>query len=170
MDIALLEHAVREELNRTSRRLMGVLDPVRLIVENYPEDEVEFFEVGNNPEDASAGARQVPFSRELYIERGDFLEEAPRKWFRLSPDREVRLRSAFLVTCTGFERDAAGELTEVRCRLDPASRGGSSPDGRRVRGTLHWVSARTRFRWRRGSVTGCSAPRSPAGAATSSPT
>ena len=142
VDVALLEHAVREELNRTSRRLMGVLDPVRLVIENYPEDRTETFEAANNPEDPGAGVREVPFSRELFIERADFLEEAPRKWFRLSPGREVRLRSAFLVTCTGFEKRTDGRLTEVRCRLDPASRGGSAPDGRRVRGTLHWVSAR----------------------------
>ncbi len=142
VDVALLEYAIREELNRTSRRLLGVLDPVRLVVENFPEDRVETFTAVNNPEDPGAGAREVPFSRELYIEREDFLEEAPRKWFRLSPGREVRLRAAWLVTCTGFSRDAGGRLTEVRCRLDPASRGGSAPDGRRVRGTLHWVSAR----------------------------
>ena len=142
VDVALLEYAIREELNRTSRRLLGVLDPVRLVVENFPEDRVETFTAVNNPEDPGAGTREVPFSRELYIEREDFLEEAPRKWFRLSPGREVRLRAAWLVTCTGFSRDAGGRLTEVRCRLDPASRGGSAPDGRRVRGTLHWVSAR----------------------------
>lgn len=142
VDVALLEYAIREELNRTSRRFLGVLDPVRLVVENFPEDRVETFTAVNNPEDPGAGTREIPFSRELFIERGDFLEEAPRKWFRLSPGREVRLRAAWLVTCTGFTKDADGRLTEVRCRLDPASRGGSAPDGRRVRGTLHWVSAR----------------------------
>ena len=142
VDIALLEHAVREELNRTSRRLMGVLDPVRLVVENWPEDAEETFEAMNNPEDPAAGTRQVPFSRELLIERADFMESPPRKFFRMAPGREVRLRAAWLVTCTGFDRGPDGEIREIRCRLDPASRGGSAPDGRRVRGTLHWVSAR----------------------------
>ena len=142
VDIALLEHAVREELNRTSRRLMGVLDPVRLIVENYPDDGEETLEAVNNPEDPAAGVRQVPFSRELLIERGDFLEDPPRKFFRLAPGGEVRLRYAFLVTCTGFTKDGNGKVREIRCRLDPESRGGDAPDGRRVRGTLHWVSAR----------------------------
>ncbi len=142
VDIALLEHAVRDELNRTSPRLMGVLDPVRLVVENYPEGREEEFEAVNNPEDPAAGTRRVPFSRELFIERADFLEDPPRRFFRLAPGREVRLRYAWIVTCTGFERDAGGRVREIRCRLDPGSRGGTAPDGRRVRGTLHWVSAR----------------------------
>ena len=142
VDIALLEHAVREELNRTSPRFMGVLDPVRLVVENYPEDGEEIFEAVNNPEDPAAGTRPVPFSRELLIERADFLEDPPRKFYRLAPGREVRLRYAFLVTCTGFSKDANGRVQEIRCRLDPGSRGGDAPDGRRVRATLHWVSAR----------------------------
>ena len=142
VDIALLEHAVREELNRTSPRFMGVLDPVRLVVENYPEDGEEIFEAVNNPEDPAAGTRPVPFSRELLIERADFLEDPPRKFYRLTPGREVRLRYAFLVTCTGFSQDANGRVQEIRCRLDPGSRGGDAPDGRRVRATLHWVSAR----------------------------
>ena len=142
VDIALLEHALREELNRTSPRLMGVLDPVRLVIENCPEDEEEPIEAVNNPEDPAAGVRRVPFSRELLIERADFLEDPPRKFFRLAPGREVRLRYAYLVTCVGFERDAAGRITKIRCRRDPASRGGTAPDGRRVRATLHWVSAR----------------------------
>ena len=142
VDIALLEHAVREELNRTSPRFMGVLDPVRLVVENYPEDGEEIFEAVNNPEDPAAGTRPVPFSRELLIERADFLEDPPRKFYRLSPGREVRLRYAFLVTCTGFSKDADGRVQEIRCRLDPGSHGGDAPDGRRVRATLHWVSAR----------------------------
>ncbi len=142
VDIALLEHAVREELNRTSPRLMGVLDPVRLVVENYPEDREETLDAVNNPEDPAAGARRVPFSRELLIERADFMEDPPRKFFRLAPGREVRLRYAYLVTCTGFTKDADGRVEEVRCRLDPESRGGDAPDGRRVRATLHWVSAR----------------------------
>ncbi len=142
VDIALLEHAVREELNRTSPRFMGVLDPVRLVVENYPEDGEETLEAVNNPEDPAAGTRPVPFSRELLIERADFLEDPPRKFYRLAPGREVRLRYAFLVTCTGFSKDANGRVQEIRCRLDPDSRGGDAPDGRRVRATLHWVSAR----------------------------
>ncbi len=142
VDIALLEHAVREELNRTSPRLMGVLDPVRLVIENYPEDAEETFEAVNNPEDPTAGTRRVPFCRELLIERADFLEDPPRKFYRLAPGREVRLRYAFLVTCTDFSRDADGRVREIRCRLDPESRGGDAPDGRRVRATLHWVSAR----------------------------
>ena len=142
VDIALLEHAVREELNRTSPRLMGVLDPVRLVVENYPEDREETLDAVNNPEDPAAGTRQVPFSRELFIERADFLEDPPRKFYRLAPGREVRLRYAYLVTCTGFTKDADGRVREIRCQLDPASRGGDAPDGRRVRATLHWVSAR----------------------------
>ncbi len=142
VDIALLEHAVREELNRTSPRFMGVLDPVRLVVENYPEDEEETFEAVNNPEDPAAGTRPVPFSRELLIERADFLEDPPRKFYRLAPGREVRLRYAFLVTCTGFSKDASGRVQEIRVRLDRESRGGDAPDGRRVRATLHWVSLR----------------------------
>ena len=142
VDIALLEHAVREELNRTSPRLMGVLNPVRLVVENYPEDGEETLAAVNNPEDPAAGTRPVPFCRELLIERADFLEDPPSKFYRLAPGREVRLRYAFLVTCTGFTKDAAGRVQEIRCRLDPGSRGGDAPDGRRVRATLHWVSAR----------------------------
>ena len=142
VDIALLEHAVREELNRTSPRLMGVLDPVRLVVENYPENAEDTLDAVNNPEDPAAGTRQVPFSRELLIERADFMEDPPRKFYRLAPGREVRLRYAFLVTCTGFTKDAGGRVQEIRCRLDPESRGGDAPDGRRVRATLHWVSAR----------------------------
>ena len=142
VDIALLEHAVRDELNRTSPRFMGVLDPVRLVVENYPDDEEETLQAVNNPEDPAAGTRPVPFSRELLIERSDFLEDPPRKFYRLAPGREVRLRYAFLVTCTGFSKDASGRVQEIRVRLDPESRGGDAPDGRRVRATLHWVSAR----------------------------
>ena len=142
VDIALLEHAVREELNRTSPRRMGVLDPVRLVVENYPEDDEETLDAVNNPEDPAAGARRVPFCRELLIERADFMEDPPRKFYRLAPGREVRLRYAYLVTCTGFSKDESGRVDEIRVRLDPDSRGGDAPDGRRVRATLHWVSAR----------------------------
>ncbi len=141
VDIALLEHAVREELNRTAPRLMGVLDPVRLVIENYPEGREETFPAVNNPEDPEAGSRQVPFSRELLVERADFMEDPPRRFHRLAPGREVRLRYAWLITCTGFEKDANGAVTAIRARLDPESRGGNAPDGRRVRGTIHWVSA-----------------------------
>ena len=142
VDVALLEHAVREDLNRRAPRVMGVLDPLRLVIENYPEGETEFFEVANNPEDDAAGTRQVPFSRVLYIERDDFREDPPKKFFRLSPGREVRLRGAYFVTCAGVTKDPnTGEITELRCTYDPATRGGDAPDGRKVKSTLHWVSA-----------------------------
>ena len=142
VDVALLEHAVREDLNQRAPRVMGVLDPVRLVIENYPEGVTEEFEVANNPEDAAAGTRSVPFSRVLYIERDDFREDPPKKFFRLSPGREVRLRGAYFVTCTGVVKDpATGEIVELRCTYDPETRGGDSPDGRRVKATLHWVSA-----------------------------
>jgi glutaminyl-tRNA synthetase len=142
VDVALLEHALREDLNRRAPRFMGVLRPLRVVVENYPEGRVEELEAVNNPEDPAAGTRTVPFSRELFIERDDFMEDPPRKFHRLAPGREVRLRYAYLVTCTGVEKDAGtGEVALVRCRYDPATRGGSAPDGRRVQGTIHWVSA-----------------------------
>ncbi|MBC8453602.1 glutamine--tRNA ligase/YqeY domain fusion protein [PVC group bacterium] len=142
-DIALLEHCIREELNKTALRVMGVFDPVKLVLDNYPEDKEEKLEAINNPEDPSAGKRSVPFSRELYIERADFREEAPKKYFRLKPGQEVRLRYGYLVTCTGFEKDEdTGEITEIHCSYDPETRGGNAPDGRRVRGTIHWVSAK----------------------------
>ena len=141
VEYALLEHCVREVLNRTAERRMAVLRPLKLVVENYPVDEVDHLAAVNNPEDAAAGTRQVPFTRELFIERDDFMEDPPRKFFRLAPGREVRLRYAYLVTCRAVVKDAAGEIVELRCTYDPASRGGNAPDGRRVRGTLHWVSA-----------------------------
>jgi len=142
VDVALLEHAVRDDLNRRAPRVMGVLGPLRLVIENYPEDRTETFEIINNPEDAAAGSRAVPFSRVLYIERDDFREDPPKKFFRLSPGREVRLRGAYFVTCTGVIKDpATGEITELRCTYDPATRGGDAPDGRKVKATLHWVSA-----------------------------
>ena len=141
IDVALLENAVREHLNRTSPRVMGVLRPLKVVVENYPEGSVEEMEFVNNPEDPSAGTRKVPFSRELFIERDDFMEDPPKKFFRLSPGREVRLRSAYFVTCTEILKDDSGEVTEVRVTYDPATRGGDAPDGRKVKGTLHWVSA-----------------------------
>jgi glutaminyl-tRNA synthetase len=141
VDVALLEHAVREDLNRRAPRVMGVLNPVRLVIENYPEGQTEEFEIGNNPEDPTAGSRRVPFSRELFIERDDFREDPPKKFFRLAPGREVRLRGAYFITCTGAVKDAAGEIAELRCTYDPSTRGGDAPDGRKVKATLHWVSA-----------------------------
>ncbi|HVR42059.1 MAG TPA: glutamine--tRNA ligase/YqeY domain fusion protein [Thermoanaerobaculia bacterium] len=140
IDVALLEHAVREDLNRSAPRVMGVLRPLRVVIENYPDGEVEWFETPNNPEDPSAGTRKVPFSREILIERDDFMEDPPKKFFRLAPGREVRLRSAYFITCTDVIRDEAGVVTGLRARFDPATRGGDSPDGRRPKATLHWVS------------------------------
>jgi glutaminyl-tRNA synthetase len=141
IDIALLEHCVREDLNRTSPRVMAVLQPLKVVIDNYPEDKVEQMEAVNNPEDASAGTRQVPFSRELYIEREDFMEEPPKKFYRLAPGREVRLRYAYFVTCTEVVKDGDGNIIELHCTYDPATRGGDAPDGRKVKSTLHWVSA-----------------------------
>jgi glutaminyl-tRNA synthetase len=141
VDIGLLEHCIREDLNRRAPRAMAVLRPVRLVLTNYPEGRVEEMDVVNNPEDPSAGTRKVPFSRELYIERDDFMEDPPKKFFRLAPGREVRLRNAYLVTCTGVVKDASGEITELHAAYDPATRGGNAPDGRKVKATLHWVSA-----------------------------
>jgi glutaminyl-tRNA synthetase len=141
VDVALLEHAVREDLNKTSPRVMGVLNPLRVVIANYPPGQSEAFEVVNNPEDPSAGSRQVPFSRELFIERDDFREDPPKKFFRLAPGREVRLRGAYFITCTQVLKDANGHVTELRCTYDPETRGGDAPDGRKVKATLHWVSA-----------------------------
>ena len=136
-----LEYAVRQVLNRTSARRFGVLDPVKVVIENFPADAVETMDVVNNPEDPSAGTRPVAFTRELWIEREDFMEEPAPKFFRLAPGREVRLRNAFFITCTGVVKDADGRITELRATYDPATRGGDSPDGRRPKATLHWVSA-----------------------------
>jgi glutaminyl-tRNA synthetase len=141
VDIALLEHCVRENLNKTSPRVMAVLRPLKIVIDNYPTDRVEDLEAVNNPEDAGAGTRKVPFSRELYIEREDFMEEPPKKFYRLAPGREVRLRYAYFVTCTDVIKDESGEVVELRCTYDPATRGGDAPDGRKVKATLHWVSA-----------------------------
>jgi glutaminyl-tRNA synthetase len=142
INVAQLEHAVREDLNLHAPRVMGVLRPIRVVIENYPEGQVEELDVINNPEDASAGTRKVPFSRVLYIEQDDFLENPPKKFFRLAPGREVRLRCAYFIKCTDVVKDpASGEITELRCTYDPATRGGDSPDGRKVKATLHWVSA-----------------------------
>lgn len=142
VDIALLEHCLREDLNVRAPRVMAVLRPLRLVIENYPEGEGEELEAVNNPEDAAAGTRKVPFCRELFIERDDFMEEPPKKFFRLAPGAEVRLRYAYFVTCTDVVKDGTGEVVEVRCTYDPATRGGDAPDGRKVKGTIHWVSAR----------------------------
>ena len=141
VEVALLEHCARLLLNQSAERRMAVLRPLKVVIENYAEKGDDLIEAINNPEDAGAGRRQVPFGPELYIERDDFMEEPPRKFFRLAPGREVRLRYAYFITCREVVKDAAGEVVELRCTYDPASRGGSAPDGRKVRGTLHWVSA-----------------------------
>jgi glutaminyl-tRNA synthetase len=142
VQIEQLEAAVRDELNRSAPRALGVLRPLKLVLENYPEERDEELEAVNNPEDPAAGTRKLPFSRELWIERDDFLEDPPKKFFRLAPGREVRLRWAYFVTCTSVAKDAAGRVVELRGRYDPATRGGDAPDGRKVKATLHWVSAR----------------------------
>ncbi len=141
VDIALLEHFVREELNQQAPRYMAVLRPLKVVLLNYPEGESEEVDAVNNPEDPEAGTRKVPFSRELYIERTDFLEDPPKKYFRLAPDREVRLRWGYFIRCVDVIKDARGEITEIHCTYDPETRGGYAPDGRKVRGTIHWVSA-----------------------------
>jgi len=140
-DVALLEHAVRDDLNKTSPRFMAVLDPIKLVITNYPEGQTENLEAQDNPEDPAAGSRSIPFSKTLLIERDDFVEEAPKKYFRLTPGQEVRLRWAYYVTCTHCVKDASGKVTEVHCTYDPATKGGDSDDGRKVKGTIHWVSA-----------------------------
>jgi len=142
VDIALLEHCVREDLNKTSPRVMAVLRPLKVIIDNYPEGLVEEMEAVNNPEDPGAGTRKVPFSRELYIERDDFMENPPKKFYRLAPGREVRLRYAYFVRCVNVIKDARGQIVELHCTYDPATRGGDAPDGRKVKSTLHWVCAR----------------------------
>jgi glutaminyl-tRNA synthetase len=141
VDIQLLEHCVREDLNKRAPRVMAVLRPLKVVIENYPEGQVEELDAINNPEDPAAGTRKVPFSRELYIEREDFMEEPPKKFFRLAPGREVRLRYAYFIKCVDVVKDASGEVVELRCTYDPATRGGDAPDGRKVKATLHWVSA-----------------------------
>ena len=140
-DIEMLEHFQRDDLNRRASRAMAVLHPLKLVIDNYPADKAEFMEVANNPEDPSAGTRQVPFSRELYIEQDDFRELPPPKYYRLSPGKEVRLRNAYFITAQSVVKDSAGNIVEVHCTYDPASRGGNSPDGRKVKSTMHWVSA-----------------------------
>jgi len=142
VDLALLEHCLREDLNKRAPRVMGVLRPLKVIIDNYPEGEVEYLDAINNPEDESAGVRSVPFSREIYIEQSDFMENPPKKFYRLSPGAEVRLRYAYYITCVGVVKDErTGEIKELHCTYDPQSRGGYSPDGRKVKSTIHWVSA-----------------------------
>jgi glutaminyl-tRNA synthetase len=141
VDVGLLEFFVREDLNKRAPRAMAVLRPLRVVIENYPDQHVEPMDVINNPEDPSAGTRKVAFSKVLYIERDDFQENPPPKFFRLAPGREVRLRNAYFITCTGVIKDEHGDIVELRCTYDPATRGGDAPDGRKVKATLHWVSA-----------------------------
>ncbi len=142
VDVSLLEYSVREHLNRTAQRVMGVLNPLKVVITNYPEGAEEELEAINNPEDESMGTRKVPFARELYIEQDDFMEEPSRKFFRLAPGREVRLRYAYFITCNEVIKNEKGEITALHCTYDPQSRGGNSPDGRKVKATLHWVSAK----------------------------
>jgi glutaminyl-tRNA synthetase len=141
VDVAMFDHAVREALNKTAARRMAVLRPLKVVIENYPEGQTEQMEAVNNPEDPSAGTRQVPFTREIYVERDDFMENPPKKFFRLAPGREVRLRYAYFITCREAVKNAAGEVVELRCTYDPATKGGNAPDGRKVQATIHWVSA-----------------------------
>lgn len=142
VDIQLLNFCIREEMNRTALRGMAVTEPLKVIVTNYPEDQEEWFDAPNHPQDPEMGTRKVPFSKELYIEKADFMEDAPRKFFRLSQGREVRFMNAYLLTCTDIKKDENGDVVEVYCTYDPESKGGSSPDGRKVKGTIHWVSAK----------------------------
>ncbi len=142
-DYAALEYCIREDLKAKAPRYMAVLDPVKLIIDNYPEGQTELLSAVNNPENESLGSREIPFGRELYIEREDFMEDPPKKYFRMFPGNEVRLMNAYFVTCTGCVRDEDGNITEIHCTYDPASRGGNSPDGRKVKGTIHWVAAET---------------------------
>ena len=142
IDVALLEYSIREDLNKKAARVMGVLNPLKVIITNYAEGESEELDAINNPEDESMGNRKIPFSREIYIEKEDFMEDAPRKFFRLAPGREVRLRYAYFITCNNVIKNEKGEVTELHCTYDPLSKGGKSPDGRKVKGTLHWVSAK----------------------------
>ena len=141
VDYAMLEYCIREDLKLKRSRVMAVLDPIKVIIDNYPEDQIEYFDVVNNMENEALGSRKVPFARELYIDREDFMEEPPRKYFRMFPGNEVRLMNAYFVTCNSFVKDENGKVTEIHCTYDPASRGGNSPDGRKVKGTIQWVSA-----------------------------
>jgi glutaminyl-tRNA synthetase len=139
VDFSFLEHCVREDLNKTANRFMGVLEPLKVVIENYPEDKVEEFDAVNNPEDPNAGTRKIPFSKELFIEKTDFMEDPPKKFFRLSPGREVRFRYSYLITCKEVVKKD-GEIVELICTYDPETKGGYAPDGRKVKSTIHWVS------------------------------
>ena len=141
VDVALLEHCLREDLNKTSPRTMAVLRPLKVVIENYPEGQVEYLEASNNPQDPNAGTRMIPFAREIYIEQEDFMIDPPKKFFRLAPGREVRLRFAYFITCTDVIKDEDGNIVEIRATYDPETKGGSAPDGRKVKATLHWVAA-----------------------------
>ena len=141
IEMAVLENSIREDLNEHAIRVMGVIDPIKVTIENYPNDQVEEMEAQNHPQNPEMGTRTVPFTKTLYIERDDFMEDAPKKFFRLSVGREVRLRYAYYVTCTGVVKNDQGEVVELICSYDPETKGGSSPDGRKVKGTIHWVSA-----------------------------
>lgn len=143
VDYAMLEYCIREDLKMKKPRMMAVLDPLKLVIDNYPEDQIEYLEVANNMENPELGSRKVPFGRELFIEREDFMEVPPKKYKRLYPDNEVRLMNAYFVKCTGFEKDENGNITVVHCTYDPESKGGNSPDGRKVKGTIHWVARKT---------------------------
>jgi len=142
VEIALLEHCLRDDLNKKALRFMGVLNPIKVIIDNYPDGKTEELEAINNPEDESAGKRKVPFSKELYIEKDDFMEDAPKKFYRLTIDREVRLRYAYFIKATSIVKDTNGKITEIHCTYDPATKGGNAPDGRKVKSTIHWVSAK----------------------------
>jgi glutaminyl-tRNA synthetase len=141
VDPAMFDHAVREHLNKAAPRRLGVLRPLKVVIENYPEGQVEALDAANHPDDPAAGTRRLTFAREIYIERDDFMEDPPKKFFRLSPGREVRLRYAYFITCTRVVKDASGEVVELRATYDPATRGGNAPDGRKVQATLHWVAS-----------------------------
>jgi len=144
IDVSLLEHCVREDLNKTAPRVMGVLNPVKLIIDNYSEEKEEYLSIENNPEDPASGSREIPFSRELYIEQEDFMEDAPRKFFRMTPGREVRLKAGYIVMCENAVKDTDENITEIHCTYDPKSKSGSGSEEskRKVKGTLHWVSAK----------------------------
>ncbi len=141
VDLALLEFCLREDLNKRAPRVMAVLKPLKVVIENFPEGQIDELDAVNNPEDESAGTRKIPFSKVLYIEQEDFMEDPPKKYFRLAPGREVRLRYGYFITCTGVVKDSSGQIVELRCTYDPATRGGNAPDGRKVKATIHWVSA-----------------------------
>jgi glutaminyl-tRNA synthetase len=142
VDVGMLEFCIREHLNKSAQRRMAVLRPLKVVIENYPEGQVEELEAVNHPDDPSLGTRKISFGRELYIEREDFMENPPKKFFRLSPGNEVRLRYAYFVKCTGVIKNDAGDVVELRCTYDPATKGGNAPDGRKVKATMHWLSAR----------------------------